>query len=1207
MANYQNKYTFTSNDKLHTDYCNPWPEEWKNKQIDSFDKKKKLLGNCCDSSFYSANIMKIDLKKYGFKFSGKVSVHKNLEAHVTSIFAELSKIKTYEIRSVGGYLFRYKKNNTVTNNVRDSADYQKAKDWYCQKWNKKESEKDSWWNEHWSEGAAEYDLKNGSVKESYLSNHSFGSAIDINPTENGMNATTWDMPPEIVKIFLKHGFYWGGFYNSSKDAMHFEYMLDEISGVSAPEIQSKAEAGSFKFPLDLGGGIDVTKDTIALYYDKTEKDAQSGYFPVGLNTVWHGGVHIYGKEKDVVHACLDGKIIGARLGDQEATAEGHYGSRNFLLLEHMHEKQKFYCLYMHLYSKPLTDNEIDSMGIKWTKPAADKKIYYTVANGKSVSYRSAPGVKSNPNSKELGSAKAGERLDKLGIEKDPGGDTWVKVMLANGTTAYIYEGAVNRGDLTEHEEAQQSGPSTVLEQLKCGNIASLDISVKAGDSLWGMGQYGSSGSRVALLHWEVFSESNLLLELKDGIALEDQDDDYNMECNDILNLFKKYQNTGWWEDDEILEQDELKRFFTSAPERLQLRNYACKFVSEWGIKDLDAAIDTLKGRWITYGLKDRMKPYLWWPEAVSAGVKIPSSAYMWHFNPTTVLLHCSTPQTAQSSSAPQTAPAGTSNQTTGAATATELPQSEGHVYTNWTKGFNRSISEQNKFNEEIYNATKDRGINPYILKSLIAQESGFKPEARNNGGYAGLTQIGGAAITTAGLNIGNTKKVDKKWEFDLKGDERFIPEKSIEGGAKVLLAKMKSVDKLVFKNYTVPLSELEKYKFYLAAYNGGEGTVQKAYNASGITNATWDDIIKGKENSPLWGSIPESWGREGKYKEISTYPTEIIARATQESSGSSTSPASSGSASPKPSSSAANKPPVVPSTINASDLKKGYFDDVALGNYTSKSVNQEGYVKGNKVEQLQKDLIAVGITSIGSADGDFGSKTEQGVKQFQQCALQKGRETDSSCLEVPVTFKGGVNGVADKATMDELSLWLLHGYKIPGSASGQPAPAPSSPSNSTEDDSEFIFPLAARPSLSYKTGKRYFGADRDGGRKHAGCDLIASKGTPIYAIADGEVVQPAYDFYEGTDALEVKHGSYVVRYGEILPGSTSGLKKGSKVTKGQLIAKVGLLNSGSSMLHFEMYSGSGSGGLTDKSKPPYMRRNDVMDPAPILDNMKLKQ
>ncbi len=156
----------------------------------------------------------------------------------------------------------------------------------------------------------------------------------------------------------------------------------------------------------------------------------------------------------------------------------------------------------------------------------------------------------------------------------------------------------------------------------------------------------------------------------------------------------------------------------------------------------------------------------------------------------------------------------------------------------------------------------------------------------------------------------------------------------------------------------------------------------------------------------------------------------------------------------------------------------------------------------------------------------------------------------------------------------------------------------------TSSESTILFPLSTRPSLSYKKGARYFGAKRNGGRKHAGCDLVARKGTAIRAVADGKI-EKYYLFYSGTYALEVLNtGGMMVRYGEI-SGMGPGLKVGSDVKRGQLIAYIGELRSGAAMLHIEMYTGTGLGQLTVRSNKPYQRRSDLTDPTPILDGASM--
>ncbi|MEM7440211.1 MAG: SH3 domain-containing protein [Pseudomonadota bacterium] len=147
-----------------------------------------------------------------------------------------------------------------------------------------------------------------------------------------------------------------------------------------------------------------------------------------------------------------------------------------------------------------------------------------------------------------------------------------------------------------------------------------------------------------------------------------------------------------------------------------------------------------------------------------------------------------------------------------------------------------------------------------------------------------------------------------------------------------------------------------------------------------------------------------------------------------------------------------------------------------------------------------------------------------------------------------------------------------------------------------------LFPFFQKPSVSYKTGARYFRARRSGGtRWHAGCDLIFDPGVEVRAVADGRVIQSSYHFYSGTNALEVDHGHFIVRYGEIMPGSVPSNfnKKGAFIAAGEIIAKVGRLESGSSMLHFEMFSGSKSGTLSGTNK--FRRRSDLLDCTDFLD------
>ena len=180
------------------------------------------------------------------------------------------------------------------------------------------------------------------------------------------------------------------------------------------------------------------------------------------------------------------------------------------------------------------------------------------------------------------------------------------------------------------------------------------------------------------------------------------------------------------------------------------------------------------------------------------------------------------------------------------------------------------------------------------------------------------------------------------------------------------------------------------------------------------------------------------------------------------------------------------------------------------------------------------------------------------------------------------------------------------------------------------------FPLAARPSQSYRTGGRRFGDDR-GSMLHPACDLIAVPDTEIYAVEEGTVIYGPRRFFEsgphvpdpddpkksicktGVECLWVydmlvKHKDFLVRYGEISIRVPKDITPGATVKEGQLIAYVGA-QTVSSMLHFEMYSNpedityptdiGNMKYLNFKTKKTYNRRKDLMDPTDYLDGCVL--
>ena len=165
--------------------------------------------------------------------------------------------------------------------------------------------------------------------------------------------------------------------------------------------------------------------------------------------------------------------------------------------------------------------------------------------------------------------------------------------------------------------------------------------------------------------------------------------------------------------------------------------------------------------------------------------------------------------------------------------------------------------------------------------------------------------------------------------------------------------------------------------------------------------------------------------------------------------------------------------------------------------------------------------------------------------------------------------------------------------------------------NISSEPRGFFFPFPTLPASDWIQSPRAFASNRsNGARAHAGCDLYFEKGSWIYAIADGTVTRGPYPFYCETFALEVDHGDFLARYGEIQAITT--VKQGDRVQAGKPIARVGHLvgiQVPSDMLHLELYDKSASGPLTitdaGRSKKrsdgvPFMRRNDLIDPTAKL-------
>ncbi|MBM3465277.1 MAG: hypothetical protein FJX76_24555 [Armatimonadetes bacterium] len=204
--------------------------------------------------------------------------------------------------------------------------------------------------------------------------------------------------------------------------------------------------------------------------------------------------------------------------------------------------------------------------------------------------------------------------------------------------------------------------------------------------------------------------------------------------------------------------------------------------------------------------------------------------------------------------------------------------------TDWGYGAN-----ENAYNDLILRAIAEKWsqtppLPPLLLKSTVAQESGFNPNAVSRTGYVGLLQLGASEARSQGLSLEPV-------------DERYIPEKNVPAGIGILAIKHGVIQRPLerydtdfahkvdaYYRTSGPPSDRQIFAHSLAAYNGGGATVLRAMAYAidgGVDPREWSNLL-GDRRSPLYRAVMDVYGPDrapSKYHEMSKYPLEIIARA----------------------------------------------------------------------------------------------------------------------------------------------------------------------------------------------------------------------------------------------------------------------------------------------------------------------------------------
>lgn len=338
-----------------------------------------------------------------------------------------------------------------------------------------------------------------------------------------------------------------------------------------------------------------------------------GWFPVGRNGFFHGGVHLYGQMP--VHAIADGQIVAYRLSDnyiQPSTlksVEGPNGrtfravdfpiSHNFVLTRHEftppdHNPIQFYLLYLHLL--PLGEHSEDQES---TPPIFLEEVYRTSAE---VEIKKLP----IPSAQTVGVVPP----DALIIPNPPPKrSVWEKQLFSNypepnfvSIKGYIHndEFISLRGDLITTQ-------STVTKQLRHQAVKGSvfcphELKIFAGDILGWTGSDGST-DKTNLVHLELFmTDKESVTELKKYTDVQIKENpelkDYALLQLNTSNILTETDINATWDQSKFRtnispllskSSDDGDRYIPLMPEQAvvkeeivwQMRRMVVKHHSEW--------------------------------------------------------------------------------------------------------------------------------------------------------------------------------------------------------------------------------------------------------------------------------------------------------------------------------------------------------------------------------------------------------------------------------------------------------------------------------------------------------------------------------------------------------------------------------------------------------------------------------------------------
>ncbi len=355
------------------------------------------------------------------------------------------------------------------------------------------------------------------------------------------SANRWDPGP---------GFDWQRLYHALRGEHNSFPMLtragQNVADLLAPELVHEA-ANELYRNNERGGG---------------------GYYPIGINQNWHGGIHLHGPRGREVHAMVDGVLVAARFGQGRTGSEHNtpLGSNNFVLLRHdipmpRTETLRVFSLFMHLEN---LDTEHNTPPVEWLRKVV-----------------------------RLHEGEEREREEALDLsalrEDDPLADIGLQ----------DYDDPLGMQSAEPYLEVGRR-----LAALRRGQVALFDLEpedrrilVPAGETIGQLGMFDDGDGMKPMVHVEVFADGSWQKAIDMGTHArfwveieEDVGRSLRIETDDILGLFtgtsrRRHSRSFFQRKNREVLPTTIEDFFAVPGEnetaREWLRKAITRHVSEW--------------------------------------------------------------------------------------------------------------------------------------------------------------------------------------------------------------------------------------------------------------------------------------------------------------------------------------------------------------------------------------------------------------------------------------------------------------------------------------------------------------------------------------------------------------------------------------------------------------------------------------------------